>query len=150
MVTHSSTFAWRIPWTEEPGRLQAMESQRVRLKGLNIYIYIHTHTQWYQNLSDSIRAKTRMKKPLFDVSTTQTSWHQGRGGGASSNAPPCGNGTDAVSATRVMPLTRELLGAQSLSTGGVLSVSREQPGALSASTREQLGALSLSTGRGVH
>ena len=44
MVTHSSTFAWRIPWTEEPGRLQAMESQRVRLKGLNIYIYIHTHT----------------------------------------------------------------------------------------------------------
>ena len=29
MVTHSSTLAWRIPWTEEPGRLQSMESQRV-------------------------------------------------------------------------------------------------------------------------
>ena len=30
MVTHSSTFAWKIPWTEEPGRLQLMGSQRVR------------------------------------------------------------------------------------------------------------------------
>ena len=30
MVTHSSILAWRIPWTEEPGRLQSMRSQRVR------------------------------------------------------------------------------------------------------------------------
>ena len=29
MVTHSSTLAWRIPWTEKPGRLQSMGSQRV-------------------------------------------------------------------------------------------------------------------------
>ena len=29
MVTHSSILAWRIPWTEEPGRQQSMESQRV-------------------------------------------------------------------------------------------------------------------------
>ena len=29
MATHSSTFAWRSPWTEEPGRLQPMGSQRV-------------------------------------------------------------------------------------------------------------------------
>ena len=29
MVTHSSTLAWKIPWTEEPGRLQSMGSQRV-------------------------------------------------------------------------------------------------------------------------
>ena len=28
MVTHSSTLAWKIPWTEEPGRLQSMGSQR--------------------------------------------------------------------------------------------------------------------------
>ena len=27
MATHSSTLAWKIPWTEEPGRLQSMESQ---------------------------------------------------------------------------------------------------------------------------
>ena len=29
MATHSSTLAWKIPWTEEPGRLQFMGSQRV-------------------------------------------------------------------------------------------------------------------------
>ena len=29
MVTHCSTLAWKIPWTEEPGRLQSMGSQRV-------------------------------------------------------------------------------------------------------------------------
>ena len=29
MATHSSIVAWRIPWTEEPGRLQSMGSQRV-------------------------------------------------------------------------------------------------------------------------
>ena len=30
MATHSSLLPWEIPWTEEPGRLQSMESQRVR------------------------------------------------------------------------------------------------------------------------
>ena len=29
MATHSSTLAWRIPWREEPGRLQSTGSQRV-------------------------------------------------------------------------------------------------------------------------
>ena len=29
MAAHSSILAWRIPWTEEPGGLQSMESQRV-------------------------------------------------------------------------------------------------------------------------
>ena len=29
MATHSSTLAWRIPWTEEHGKLQSMGSQRV-------------------------------------------------------------------------------------------------------------------------
>ena len=30
MATHSSVLAWRIPWTEEPGELWSMGSQRVR------------------------------------------------------------------------------------------------------------------------
>ena len=30
MATHSSIPVWRIPWTEEPGMLQSMVSQRVR------------------------------------------------------------------------------------------------------------------------
>ena len=29
MATHSSTLAWKSPWTEDPGRLQSMGSQRV-------------------------------------------------------------------------------------------------------------------------
>ena len=29
MAPHSSILAWKIPWTEEPGRLQSMRSQRV-------------------------------------------------------------------------------------------------------------------------
>ena len=30
MATHSSILVWRIPWTEEPGRLESMGLQRVR------------------------------------------------------------------------------------------------------------------------
>ena len=30
MATHCSILAWRIPWTEKPGRLQSLGSQRVR------------------------------------------------------------------------------------------------------------------------
>ena len=30
MTTHASILAWRIPWTEEPGVVQSMGSQRVR------------------------------------------------------------------------------------------------------------------------
>ena len=39
MTTYSSTLAWRTPWTEEPGGLQPMESQRVRHKWVaNTYL----------------------------------------------------------------------------------------------------------------
>jgi len=34
MATHSSILAWRIPWTEEPGRQQSMGSQRVTFTSL--------------------------------------------------------------------------------------------------------------------
>ena len=30
MAAHSIILAWKIPWTEEPGRLQSMRSQRIR------------------------------------------------------------------------------------------------------------------------
>ena len=32
MATHSNILAWRLPWTEEPGRLESMWSQRVGQK----------------------------------------------------------------------------------------------------------------------
>ena len=42
MATHSSILAWTIPWTEEPGRLQSMGSQRVRHNWSNL-----SHTQMH-------------------------------------------------------------------------------------------------------
>ena len=33
IATHSTTLAWKIPWTEKPGRLQSMGLQRVRHDG---------------------------------------------------------------------------------------------------------------------
>ena len=41
MATHSSILAWRIPWTEEPGRLSSMGSRRV---GHNWSSLAHSHT----------------------------------------------------------------------------------------------------------
>ena len=37
MAPHSSTPAWKIPWAEEPGRLQSMGSLRVRHKRLHFH-----------------------------------------------------------------------------------------------------------------
>ena len=46
MATHSSTLAWKIPWTEEPGRLQSMQLQsRTWLSNFNkkrCYLKIYT------------------------------------------------------------------------------------------------------------
>ena len=43
MASHSSTFAWRIPWTEEPGRLQSMGSLRVRTRLSDFIFTFHFH-----------------------------------------------------------------------------------------------------------
>ena len=40
VATHSSTPAWKMPWTEEPGRLQSMGSQS--LTGLSDFTYLIT------------------------------------------------------------------------------------------------------------
>ena len=41
MAPHSSTLAWKIPWTEEPGRLQSMGSLRVGLSDFTFTFYFH-------------------------------------------------------------------------------------------------------------
>ena len=49
MAPHSSTLAWKIPWTEEPGRLQSMGSWRVRhdwVTSLSIFTFIHWRRKW--------------------------------------------------------------------------------------------------------
>ena len=40
MATHSSTLAWKIPWTEECGRLQSMGSQRVGHDGATSLFFL--------------------------------------------------------------------------------------------------------------
>ena len=45
MAIHSSTIAWKIPWTEEPGRLQSMGSQRVghdRATSLSVILELYS------------------------------------------------------------------------------------------------------------
>ena len=49
MATHSSTLAWKIPWTEEPGRLQSMGSRRVGHDWatlLSLFTFIHWRRKW--------------------------------------------------------------------------------------------------------
>ena len=41
MATHSSTLAWKIPWTEEPGRLQSMGSLRARMSDFTFTFHFH-------------------------------------------------------------------------------------------------------------
>ena len=49
MAPHSSTLAWKIPWTEEPGRLQSMGSLRVGqdlLTSLSLFTFLHWRRKW--------------------------------------------------------------------------------------------------------
>ena len=49
MATHSSTLAWKIPWTEEPGRLQSMGSRRVGhdwATSLLLFTFMHWRRKW--------------------------------------------------------------------------------------------------------
>ena len=49
MAPHSSTLTWKIPWTEEPGRLQSMESLRVGhnwATSLSLFTFMHWRRKW--------------------------------------------------------------------------------------------------------
>ena len=49
MATHSSTLAWKIPWTKEPGGLQSMGSLRVRhiwATSLSLFTFLHWRRKW--------------------------------------------------------------------------------------------------------
>ena len=49
MATHSSTLAWKIPWMEEPGRLQSMGSLRVGhnwTTSLSLFTFMHWRRKW--------------------------------------------------------------------------------------------------------
>ena len=49
MAPHSSTLAWKIPWTEKPGRLQSMGSLRVGYDcatSLSLFTVMHWRRKW--------------------------------------------------------------------------------------------------------
>ena len=49
MEPHSSTFAWKISWMEEPGRLQSMGSLKVRYNwasSLSLFTFMHWRRKW--------------------------------------------------------------------------------------------------------
>jgi len=49
MAPHSSTLAWKIPWTEKPGRLQSMGSLRVRYDlatSLSLFTFLYWRRKW--------------------------------------------------------------------------------------------------------
>ena len=49
MAPHSSTLAWKIPWMEEPGRLQSMGSLRVghdSVTSLSVFTFMHWRRKW--------------------------------------------------------------------------------------------------------
>ena len=56
MAVHSSILAWRIPWTEKPGRLQSMGSQRVEHEWVT---NTHTHTHWWLSGQESVGQRRR-------------------------------------------------------------------------------------------
>ena len=49
MAPHSSTLAWKIPWVEEPGRLQSMGSLRIKhdwVTWLSLFTFMHWRRKW--------------------------------------------------------------------------------------------------------
>ena len=49
MAPHSSILAWKIPWVEEPGGLQSMESLKVghdRVTSLSLFTFTHWRRKW--------------------------------------------------------------------------------------------------------
>ena len=68
MATHSSILAWKIPWTEKPGRLQSMASQRWDTTDhvhacAHTWACTHTHTQLLKTI------KTFVLSTLWTVCT---------------------------------------------------------------------------------
>ena len=50
MATHSSTLPWRIPWTEEPGRLQSMGRWESDTTSLSLFTFMHGGRKWLPTL----------------------------------------------------------------------------------------------------
>ena len=63
MAIYSSILAWEIPWTEEPGRLQSMGSQRVR----SYWAHTHNSIRLFSYILDTHQSTYTLIKQLHEV-----------------------------------------------------------------------------------
>ena len=78
MATHSSTLVWKIPWTEETGRLQSMGSLRVGydwVTSLSLFTYMHWRRKWQSTpvfLLENPRDRGAWWAAVYGVAQSQT------------------------------------------------------------------------------
>ena len=82
MATHSSILAWRIPWTEEPGGLQSIGSERVRHdQETNTHTHTRTHTHFRfssLNIKDAaVHCYVWCSCNVHTLSCPPLKWHRG-------------------------------------------------------------------------
>ena len=68
MATHPSIFAWRIPWTEEPGGLQSMGSQRVGHDWMTAFTFKHSMEKAIAPHSSTLAGKSHGQRSLVGCS----------------------------------------------------------------------------------
>ena len=76
IATHSSTLAWKIPWTEEPGRLQSMGSQRVRHDIVTSLHFTFGRLLIHVSRTTICRDRTDLSLPCEDTARRQPSASQ--------------------------------------------------------------------------
>ena len=69
MATHSSTLAWKIPWSEKPGRLQSMGSQRVGHDwATSLHFFIVNIGRYIIHIHES-SLRSSLRKKLYQLTT---------------------------------------------------------------------------------
>jgi len=74
MAPHSSTLAWKIPWTEEPGGLQSMRSLRVRhdwAASLPLFTFMHWRRKWLLPKKFLLKSKLTV---IWEFTYNVTGW----------------------------------------------------------------------------
>ena len=73
MATHSSILAWRIPWTEEPSRLQSMGSQsRTQLKQFSTHVHMH----WTSLVAQTVKHLPTMRETWVQSLGWEDPWRR--------------------------------------------------------------------------
>ena len=67
MAPHSSILAWKVPWTEDPGGLQSMGSQRVGHDWAYAHTHTHTHTRTHAHTHPDTESERTLGAGSLDV-----------------------------------------------------------------------------------